>query len=269
MPVAVHLGKPGVEVGQFRKIDLAALRLDAFGQRVDMGVGVRRFAAAGNAGGLQHHRVGLGHHAVAMDVDGAPRLWPCRRASWRAAVIGRGAADFALKQHEDSRAENCGNRSLRRGYFSSAAVEVAGPSPMIRRTASSSLAPSQVHLLGEVRDELPAGIGVGCWRDGEFRCPAHAASSGWPRARPDERMWMARSACRGGSRRPAEVDRPRRSRLGCTCGTCAAGLGRDRPRISRTEKPLPVPRLNAPPECPSSSSLSASTWAAARSVTWM
>ena len=44
--VAVHVGEPGLEIGQFRKIDLAALRLDAFGQIVDMGVGVRRLAAA-------------------------------------------------------------------------------------------------------------------------------------------------------------------------------------------------------------------------------
>ena len=72
--VAVHVGEAGVEIGQFWKVDLAALRLNAFGQRVDMGVGVRRFAAAGNAGGLQHHRIRLGHHAVAMDVDGAPGL---------------------------------------------------------------------------------------------------------------------------------------------------------------------------------------------------
>ena len=78
--VAVHVGKTGVEIGQFRKIDLAALRLDAPGERVDMGVRVRRFAAAGNPGGLQHHRVRFGHHAVAMNVDGAPPLWPCRSA---------------------------------------------------------------------------------------------------------------------------------------------------------------------------------------------
>jgi len=69
---AVHLGEPCRKIGQFWKIDLAALRLDAPRQRVDMGVGVRRLAAAGNAGGLQHHCIGLGHHAVAMNVDGAP-----------------------------------------------------------------------------------------------------------------------------------------------------------------------------------------------------
>jgi hypothetical protein len=39
-----------------------------------------------------------------------------------------------------------------RGYFSSAAVDVAGPSPMISRTASSSFA-VPMHLLAEVRDE--------------------------------------------------------------------------------------------------------------------
>ena len=76
--VAVHVGEAGIEIGQFRKIDLAALRLDAFGEIVDMGVGVGGLAAADNAGGLQHHRIGLGHHAVAMDVDGAPAL--CLRA---------------------------------------------------------------------------------------------------------------------------------------------------------------------------------------------
>ena len=38
-------------------------------------------------------------------------------------------------------------------------------------------------------------------------------------------------------------------------------------RISRTENPEPVPRLKAPPECPSSSSFNAATCAAARSVT--
>ena len=70
--VAVHVGEAGVEVGQFRKVDLAALRLDAFGEGVDMRVGVRCFAAAGNSGRLQHHRVRFGHHAVAMNVDGAP-----------------------------------------------------------------------------------------------------------------------------------------------------------------------------------------------------
>ena len=96
--VAVHVGEAGVEIGQFRKVDLAALRLNAFGQIVDMRIGVRRFAAAGNAGGFQHHRIRLGHHAVAMDVDGAPRF--CFAGSdRRAAVIGRGAADFALEQH--------------------------------------------------------------------------------------------------------------------------------------------------------------------------
>ena len=94
---AVHLGKPRLQIGQLWKIDLAALRLDAFGEFIDMGVGVRRRAAAGNAGGVEHHRIGLGHQAVAMDVDGAPRS--CFSATrGRAAMIGRGAADFALKQ---------------------------------------------------------------------------------------------------------------------------------------------------------------------------
>src|SRR5260370_1043971 len=46
------------------------------------------------------------------------------------------------------------------GYFSSAAVEVAGPSPMISSTASSSLAPSQCTCLPKWVTKLPAGIGV-------------------------------------------------------------------------------------------------------------
>jgi hypothetical protein len=87
-----------VEVGQFRKIDLAALRLDALCEGVDMGVRVRRVAAAGNPGGFQHHRVRFGHHAVAMNVDGAPPLG-FAGALWRAAMIGRRATDLALKQH--------------------------------------------------------------------------------------------------------------------------------------------------------------------------
>ena len=41
-----------------------------------------------------------------------------------------------------------------------AAVDVAGPSPMIRRTASSSLAPSQCTCLPKCVTKLPAGIGV-------------------------------------------------------------------------------------------------------------
>jgi hypothetical protein len=45
-------------------------------------------------------------------------------------------------------------------YFSSAVVDVAGPSPMIRRTASSSLAPSQCTCLAKCVTKLPAGIGV-------------------------------------------------------------------------------------------------------------
>src|ERR1700731_916599 len=45
-------------------------------------------------------------------------------------------------------------------YFSSAAVDVAGPSPMIKRTASSSLAPSQCTCLPKCVTKLPAGIGV-------------------------------------------------------------------------------------------------------------
>ena len=45
-------------------------------------------------------------------------------------------------------------------YFSSAAVEVAGPSPMISNTASSSLAPSQCTCLPKWVTKLPAGIGV-------------------------------------------------------------------------------------------------------------
>ena len=96
--VAVHVGQPCGKIGQFRKIDLAALRLDAFGQIVDMGIGIGGLAAAGNAGRLQHHRIGLGHHAVAVDVDGAP-AFGAAGARRRAAVIGRGAAGLALEQH--------------------------------------------------------------------------------------------------------------------------------------------------------------------------
>src|SRR3974390_1820065 len=47
-----------------------------------------------------------------------------------------------------------------RSYFSSAAVAVAGPSPMINKTASSSLAPSQSTCLPKWVTKLPAGIGV-------------------------------------------------------------------------------------------------------------
>src|SRR5438045_9590358 len=75
-------------------------------------------------------------------------------------MIGRWAAGLALEQHEENRENNCGIRSAERGYFSSAAVEVAGPSPMIRRTASSSLAPSQCTCLPKCVTKLPAGIGV-------------------------------------------------------------------------------------------------------------
>jgi hypothetical protein len=110
--VAVHVGKTGVEIGQLRKIDPAALRLDAFGEVVDMRVGIRRYAAAGNARGLQHHRVRLGHHAVAVNVDGAPPFG-FAGAPWRAAMIGRGPAGLALKQHVKSRGKECGVDCLR------------------------------------------------------------------------------------------------------------------------------------------------------------
>src|SRR4051812_17835034 len=43
-------------------------------------------------------------------------------------------------------------------YFSSAAVEVAGPSPMISSTASSSLAPSQCTCLPKCVTKVAAGI---------------------------------------------------------------------------------------------------------------
>ena len=45
-------------------------------------------------------------------------------------------------------------------YFSSAAIDVAGPSPMISSTASSSLAPSQWTCLPKCVTKLPGGIGV-------------------------------------------------------------------------------------------------------------
>src|SRR5712671_5377687 len=45
-------------------------------------------------------------------------------------------------------------------YFSSAAVDVAGPSPTIKSTASSSLAPSQCTCLPKCVTKLPAGIAV-------------------------------------------------------------------------------------------------------------
>ena len=47
--VAVHVGEANVEIGQLRKVDLAALRLDAPGERVDMRVGVRRDVGAGRS----------------------------------------------------------------------------------------------------------------------------------------------------------------------------------------------------------------------------
>ena len=96
--VAVHVGEAGIEIGQFRKVDLAALRLDAPGEIVDMGIGIGCLAASGNAGRLQHHGIGLRHHAVAVDVDGAPAFCTAG-ARRRAAVVGRGAACLALKQH--------------------------------------------------------------------------------------------------------------------------------------------------------------------------
>jgi hypothetical protein len=69
---AVHLGQPCLQIGQRREIDLAALLRYALYQCVDVRIGIGRFAAAGNAGGRQHHRVRLGHHAVTVNVDGAP-----------------------------------------------------------------------------------------------------------------------------------------------------------------------------------------------------
>ena len=96
--VAVHVGEAGIEIGQFRKIDLAALRLDAPGEIVDMGIGIGCLAAPGNAGRLQHHGVGRWHHAVTVDVDGAPAF--CTAGTRRrAAMVGGGAAGLALKQH--------------------------------------------------------------------------------------------------------------------------------------------------------------------------
>ena len=72
--VAVHVGEAGLKVRQFREVDFAALRLDTLGKGVDMRVGVRCFAAAGNAGCFENHRIRLGHHAVAVNVDGTPRF---------------------------------------------------------------------------------------------------------------------------------------------------------------------------------------------------
>jgi hypothetical protein len=103
-PELVHVRKARLEVGQFRKVDLAALLRDALGEVVDVRVGIGGFAAAGNAGRLQHHRVRLRHHAVAMDVDGAP-AFGAAGARRRAAVIGRGAAYFALEQHRSIHSE--------------------------------------------------------------------------------------------------------------------------------------------------------------------
>src|SRR5262249_17308067 len=65
----------------------------------------------------------------------------------RSAVIGRGAEHLALEQHEKSLPQICGIDRGRWCYFCSGSVVVAGPSPMISSTASSSLAPSQCTCL--------------------------------------------------------------------------------------------------------------------------
>jgi hypothetical protein len=135
--VPIHVGQASLKIGQFRKIDLAALRLNAPGEIVDMGVGVRGFATAGNPGSLQHHGVGLGHHAVAVDIDGAPAFGAAgvRRC---AALIGRRAACLALKQHRLFLFR--GRRSRRAfAHDQENGVLVLGAVPM--------------HLFAEMRDE--------------------------------------------------------------------------------------------------------------------
>jgi len=47
-------------------------------------------------------------------------------------------------------------------YFSSVAVDVAGPSPMIKSTASSSLAPSQCTCLPAANWSAPASSSLHC-----------------------------------------------------------------------------------------------------------
>src|ERR1700754_3168435 len=80
-------------------------------------------------------------------------------------ITGTEAMGPRLRGDDGERAGGHGARAplptLRfRAYFSSAAVEVAGPSPMISRMASSSLAPSQCTCLPKCVTKLPAGIGT-------------------------------------------------------------------------------------------------------------
>src|ERR1700754_795541 len=80
-------------------------------------------------------------------------------------ITGTEAMGPRLRGDDGERAGGHGARAplptLRfRAYFSSAAVEVAGPSPMISRMASSSLAPSQCTCLPKCVTKLPAGMGT-------------------------------------------------------------------------------------------------------------
>jgi hypothetical protein len=69
-------------------------------------------------------------------------------------------------------------------YFSSAAVEVAGPSPMIRRTASSSLAPSQCTCLAKWVTKLPVGIGVVYFHQMHL-CANNAPAAPWTKSQQE------------------------------------------------------------------------------------
>ncbi len=98
-PQPIHVGQPRRHVGQLRKVDRAALLADAFRQIVDMRVGVGVRAAAGNARRLQHQRIRLRHHAVTVNVDGAPFLVDPAPDGVPGSALGRGTASHALVEH--------------------------------------------------------------------------------------------------------------------------------------------------------------------------
>src|SRR5450631_3686133 len=85
-----------------------------------------------------------------------PEVTRCAAVKFRAKELNRLQAAAAHGAAESSFSSD----RMCRDYFSSASVEVAGPSPMISSTASSSLAPSQCTCLPKCVTKLPVGIGV-------------------------------------------------------------------------------------------------------------
>src|SRR4051812_4969962 len=98
---------------------------------------------------MQWQWMSMVRHGLALPARGGALPW---------SVAGQHTLHW--NSMKDSLPKTGGKDRLRRCHFCSASVEVAGPSPMISSTASSSLAPSQCTCLALCVTKLPAGIGV-------------------------------------------------------------------------------------------------------------